>query len=65
MYEIMKKLFELLEDLFGEIILEDEIVYVIILFGGYFLCKNNILVEWKKFLIVCFKGVGMLWMIEW
>ncbi|MBF2353068.1 BglG family transcription antiterminator [Listeria welshimeri] len=63
-YEITKKSLEPLEDLLGETIPEDEIAYVTILFGGYLSRKNNTLVERKKLLIVCSKGVGTSRMIE-
>ncbi|EFO5774544.1 BglG family transcription antiterminator, partial [Listeria monocytogenes] len=63
-YEITKKSLEPLEDLLGEAIPEDEIAYVTILFGGYLSRKNNTLVERKKLLIVCSKGVGTSRMIE-
>ncbi|MBF2443116.1 BglG family transcription antiterminator [Listeria innocua] len=63
-YEITKKSLEPLEDLLGEKIPEDEIAYVTILFGGYLSRKNNTLVERKKLLIVCSKGVGTSRMIE-
>ncbi|EAC5135023.1 BglG family transcription antiterminator [Listeria monocytogenes] len=63
-YEITKKSLEPLEELLGETIPEDEIAYVTILFGGYLSRKNNTLVERKKLLIVCSKGVGTSRMIE-
>ncbi|EFR86569.1 transcriptional antiterminator, BglG [Listeria marthii FSL S4-120] len=63
-YEITKKSLEPLEDLLGETIPEDEVAYVTILFGGYLSRKNNTLVERKKLLIVCSKGVGTSRMIE-
>ncbi|MBF2675936.1 BglG family transcription antiterminator [Listeria marthii] len=63
-YEITKKSLEPLEELLGETIREDEIAYVTILFGGYLSRKNNTLVERKKLLIVCSKGVGTSRMIE-
>ncbi|MBC2076771.1 BglG family transcription antiterminator [Listeria marthii] len=63
-YEITKKSLEPLEDLLSETIPEDEIAYVTILFGGYLSRKNNTLVERKKLLIVCSKGVGTSRMIE-
>ncbi|MBC1547877.1 BglG family transcription antiterminator [Listeria sp. FSL L7-1435] len=63
-YEITKKSLEPLEELLGETIPEDEIAYVTILFGGYLSRKNNMLVERKKLLIVCSKGVGTSRMIE-
>ncbi|EAG1699528.1 BglG family transcription antiterminator [Listeria monocytogenes] len=63
-YEITKKSLEPLEDLLGETIPDDEIAYVTILFGGYLSRKNNTLVERKKLLIVCSKGVGTSRMIE-
>ncbi|MBC2238153.1 BglG family transcription antiterminator [Listeria innocua] len=63
-YEITKKSLEPLEELLGEKIPEDEIAYVTILFGGYLSRKNNTLVERKKLLIVCSKGVGTSRMIE-
>ncbi|MBC1724784.1 BglG family transcription antiterminator [Listeria seeligeri] len=63
-YEITKKSLEPLEELLGETIPEDEVAYVTILFGGYLSRKNNTLVERKKLLIVCSKGVGTSRMIE-
>ncbi|MHC5252147.1 BglG family transcription antiterminator [Listeria kieliensis] len=63
-YEITRKVMVPFGEMLAKPIPEDEVAYVAILFGGFLSRKKSVLVERKKLLIICSKGVGTSRMIE-